>query len=1282
MRSVRMPMPKDMYTVTLLCGVALCMPLGMAYADDGVAPAPAMQDAGLPAGMPVSASAGLDLLLRKAQYWIGKQEYDKATEAVREARSIAPASSQALYYQGRIQIGQGDIAAANRTLKELSRNNDASAYVRMLNAQIQYGTIDQKALAEARHLAETGKMMPAMFKYKALFKNGDPPPDLALEYYRVLGSTILGYQEARTKLGEYVAQNPGDMDARLAYDRILTYRITNREQGLNDLKVLARTAESSAIRQDAASAWRLALTWEPITGSSVPLYSEWLDAHPDDAEIRDLLHKAQETQSGIDAATYRIEGYGFLAQKNYAAAGHSLARALALAPNDPDTLGGLGVVAEAQSRPEEAKKYFAQAIAADPEPNSHWRTALQHVYVGHGPDPLAVNAQAAIDAGNLTTAQEDIDRLRQKPDATEMALFLQAALYRKQGRLDDAAQAYREIRRLSPRNADATYNLAYVLIQQGEGSEAEGLIGQVAEQEPGRASLLRGMQLRYEAARTGDPKRRIALLQDAMGDMPDDPWVRLELANAQYDNGQTGQADALIRQMTSRSAVTDAELEAGVLYAMGHHDITMASELYARLPASAHTPAMVQAEHQMRLIRAVRALDPHAPDYRDRLMALADEPDPDGTRGTIVATAFMDRSDPRSARAVLHHEGQITPNPLPDQKLGYAGTSLRIGSLRDARAYLKDFDQLAAESPDSISSDQMHVREQIEIGMTIMQSDRLNHSGRSGQAEKLMSGLIAANPGSADAHLALGRVYETQDRARHALNEDFAALKLRQGDRYILASIVRDAAGAGNLRVAHQYMQDLVQLAPDSSITWEVRSDIDRVEGNQKQQLADLEHAHDLQCISSPTVKCNAPDAFVPDYAWPEINGEHHGPQAVMLSALYPSLPSDTVLQATERSIAYLRETLSPQIDANVYIRGRTGSSGQGQMTELSTPVTGSYPLSSWQNKLTFTLTPTFLFTGNPGHGTTYNPSTFGTQAVNGGTTHSHYDIQGVALGVSYSNRWFTGDVGTSPLGFPITNVVGGVEFAPQLARNLRLRISGGRRMVTDSELSYGGMTDPATGKTWGGVTRIFGHGSLEYASALWTGYVGGGGAYLEGTDVVGNTEGEAGAGGNVKVWRYKDRQELHVGLDLIYFGYERNTYFFTLGQGGYFSPSAYYGAMVPVEWTGHEGRWNWFLRGEAGYQNYHGGGSNYFPRNPGLQAALPQGRGHFDGGGASGIAGNVGARLVYQLTPRFRLGINGGYTRAGSWSESTGMLLFHYVFDAPDTIQAPGTSRLSADED
>ena len=68
-------------------------------------------------------------------------------------------------------------------------------------------------------------------------------------------------------------------------------------------------------------------------------------------------------------------------------------------------------------------------------------------------------------------------------------------------------------------------------------------------------------------------------------------------------------------------------------------------------------------------------------------------------------------------------------------------------------------------------------------------------------------------------------------------------------------------------------------------------------------------------------------------------------------------------------------------------------------------------------------------------------------------------------------------------------------------------------------------------------------------------------------------------------------------------------------------------------------------------------------PLNDGLQ---PKAQGIKTEGAqsASGAAGNVVGRVVYQITPSLRLGAQIGYSRAGSWSEVTGMLLAHYTLD------------------
>lgn len=74
----------------------------------------------------------------------------------------------------------------------------------------------------------------------------------------------------------------------------------------------------------------------------------------------------------------------------------------------------------------------------------------------------------------------------------------------------------------------------------------------------------------------------------------------------------------------------------------------------------------------------------------------------------------------------------------------------------------------------------------------------------------------------------------------------------------------------------------------------------------------------------------------------------------------------------------------------------------------------------------------------------------------------------GVALGAIYAWRWLTVDIGSSPLGFQVSNFLGGVEIAPKINANTILRFQLDRRNIADSLLSYSGMRDKSTGATWG----------------------------------------------------------------------------------------------------------------------------------------------------------------------------------------------------------------------
>ncbi|MBE7729774.1 tetratricopeptide repeat protein [Komagataeibacter sp. FXV3] len=1213
------------------------------------------------------AAAVLELLLNQGYYWLGQHNLSKAHETIQRSLSIEPDNNEALFLQGRLQMAEGSTAQATRTLERLQRKGDAPGLVADLKAQIQAGPVDPKALAEARALAASGKMMPAMFKYKALFKNGDPPPDLALEYYRVLGATILGYQEARTKLTAWVARNPRDIDARLCLDRILTYRVTSREEGLNGLRMLAKSNVSAQIRNDAVAAWRDALLWEPVTGQSIPLYNEWLGLHPDDTEFTVRLKKAQETQDAVDAANFHQQGYALLARHNLDAAAAAFHHAVVLNPHDPDALGGLGLVAQARQQQVLARQYFMQAIQADPETAPHWRAALKALESGGtGMDPLVARIVHAINTGDYDAARTDLATLGRRPGNTLTVLSLQALLERRQGNMAEAERLYREVVSRAPRNAEALFNLGMLEVQTGDGTEVDAIIARLDPLNPVLALRLAVAALSAQADRATDSDSRIALLRRAHALEPGDPWVRLKLAHALDDTGDHVAAQALMDDMTTPRNASAEALQAGIIYAMGRHDMVAASALLERLPRTGRTPGMDSVAELLALDRRIAELNhPPAADNA-ALVALADRPDPTGERGMRIAAALLARHAPQDAAQALAREESLTQPPHAAQMLAYAGMYLRMRSSFDTTRCLDAFDKMAKAHPADITFEQMRARDQIAIGLAVMTADNFDRYGQTAQAAQVLAPVLRGHPDSAEAHLAMGRVYQTRNMAARALEEDEIALRLKPNNIYALAAAARDAGGAHQLAQAKGYATQLAHEDPDGPMSWEVRSDIERIEGNSRAQLVDVEHARHAQCSLDGEGECGGHESFLPDYRWPYIDSEYLDLHGATLPASYHYIPEDDSPEAMDRQIVYLRDSISPQFDANTFVRSRTGVAGLGQLTEFAIPITATLPFESWEHRLSFSVTPTLLFTGDPLNNA-YSAHQFGTVAVNGAQPwgYHHYYTQGVGLSLNYVNHWFSADVGSSPLGFPITNVVGGLEFAPRLTRNLGLRISGGRRMVTDSELSYAGERDPGTGKLWGGVTRLFGHGALEWSAPGWNAYAGGGFAYLSGTNVIGNTETEAGAGGSATVWQWHDRQWLRVGLDLMYFGYKRNAYFFTWGQGGYFSPQQYYGAMVPVEWSGHDRRWTWFLRGEAGYQYYHSDSAPYFPTSNALQAKGDENPPSYYGdGGASGLAGNVRGRLVYQVDHRLRVGLEGGYSRAGSWSETSGMWMAHYTLD------------------
>ena len=382
-----------------------------------------------------------------------------------------------------------------------------------------------------------------------------------------------------------------------------------------------------------------------------------------------------------------------------------------------------------------------------------------------------------------------------------------------------------------------------------------------------------------------------------------------------------------------------------------------------------------------------------------------------------------------------------------------------------------------------------------------------------------------------------------------------------------------------------------------------------------------------------------------------------------------------------DRNIAALRDTVAPSVQAGPSIRARSGTSGLDKLAEFTVPMEAEFSPGG-SGRLKLAVAPTQLMAG-PITSNRANLPRFGSAALalgpgtnTAGLAFPAQSAQGVGLDAALTFPSLRADLGTTPAGFRTENAIGGLEYAPQLGDNLRLRLQAERRAVNDSLLSYGGALDPRTGLKWGGETRDRAHGNLEFSAGPADLYLGGGAASIRGTHVATNSEYEFGGGGSVPVFRATG-QELRVGLDLVHLGYARNLRYFTLGQGGYFSPQSYTTAQIPLTWreTVDEDL-SYELGASVGYQTYRERASQLYPADPGLQFALiaqqanpatavPGLQTSYAGQSRSGFAGSGHATVDYRIAPNLHIGGKLNVQHAGNYDEASGQLYARYLFNA-----------------
>ncbi|MGE4047353.1 MAG: cellulose synthase subunit BcsC-related outer membrane protein [Acetobacteraceae bacterium] len=1238
-------------------------------------------------------NAAAKVLLDQANYWYEQRQPEEAQQAIDRLLRLDPTNVSALAMQAQLQAERGERTAAQATLAKLRTLQPDSPRIAAIEQAIRFGSIDTNAVAEARRLAREGRRAEAVARYQRLFRGSEPPANLAAEYYETLAGTEGGLPAALNGLKRVVTANPGDTLAQLSYARLLTYQEATRLEGIRRLASLAQS-KGPDIAAAANNARRQALDWLPVDQDSVPSYQAWLSDHPDDPMIKARLEQARNPPRSPDdiAGAERSDAFKALNSGNLKAAETAFQSLIDQNPRDADALGGLGLVRLRQGQLAAARDLLSRAIAADPAHKDRWEQALAGANAGE--DYAA--ATAAMQRGQLDTAERLLRTIIARGGDIAGAQAMLADVLRRRGDLAGAETLYRTVLGRQPNNADAMVGLAQVLNRQGRSDEADALMQRAQAQGNGRlVGRIRADALRQQASETSDPVAKEALLRAAMAAAPSDPWTRLDLARALAARGRTLEAQQVMLAVTSAANPSVDAIRAAALFDAEQGRMADAAALIARLPAGARTAEMrsllarAKLDSEIRNIAGLAAISPVA--AREKLLTLAAQPDPDGTRGVAIARAFLQMGRPAGAREALATAQAATPSPTAAQRIAYAGMLLQAGDERGAQIMIH-----ALDGARGLTSQQVADLNRLRAGAAIRESDRLNAEGRQADAYDVLAPALARDPGNPDLNMAVARLYAHADEPRKALAIN-QALLARDPDNFTARQAALDAAiQLGDWSRSELLVREALRIAPDDPRAWMMSAALARARGNMKQALQDLQRARTLRrdeaSVAAPApLLADDPPAGASRRSAPASLGIYRttSNQETMPRAANPfrresrassrqpdsddfllpqPMPSDPMLRDIDKQIASIRQDLAPKFTVGPSVRSRTGTTGLDQLNELRASMELlSRPLG--YGKLSVAATPTFLSAGEV-PGDTNSQLLFGTGAFGNRPAPSSQQAQGVGLSAAYELGWFRADVGSSPIGFQQTNVIGGVELSPQLADGTTLRLRGERRSVTDSVLSYAGTKDPSTGIAWGGVTRTRGHAQLELSIHGANFYAGGGYAVLDGVNVASNTQYELGLGGSYPIWSGQDN-ELRVGLDLVYFSYDKNLRYFTLGQGGYFSPQSYFAALIPLRYTAKSDDLTWSIGGALGYQTYNEHASPVFPNDAGLQSALvasaattPGLQTVYPGKSAAGLVGNAEGAIEYRLTDQVRLGGRAAYQHAGNWSEFMGALFARYIFD------------------
>jgi len=1191
---------------------------------------------------PVLANTGpVDRLLQQANTWESRDRLDLARKAIDKLFRVSPENPHGLARLAFYELREKNTLAAQETLQRLLKADAKHPDIANIKLMLRLSGPDKKYLQQAQLLAKAGRTAEAIKAYDSLFSGNMPTDQIAFEYWTLVSNTQNGWKRSEQGFYRLTQQYPESLRYRLA---LIEHRLIRSPGNKKLLAELFVFVQHPRYQRQAAATWRRAMFRLDETHSSIPYYQKYLEYDPKDTVISELLNKVQRSSKTTKkklmspAHIAKNKGLEHLENDQLAAAEKYFIEALRLNPADYDAIGGMGTIRLRQGQHVQARSYFDRALKRNPDNASKWQSLSETAQFWG----LLAQADRQEEKGQLQQARLSIKQaLVVKPQHPD-ALTALAKIHAQQGKKAKAASLYKRALKQDASNSNVLRNLISHHLDNDDHVKAKKIIRGLSTQQ--RRSLGNNYERLYARAlraesdqlqRNGKLKLATSQLELARRYQPDDPWLLYGLARLYNKQGNPDLAYQHFDQALLRNPNSDETLYAYALFLDSRDIDNKALDLLNRIPEKDRS-LNIKTTHDRLQVKINRRLarEHKAHDREDE--------------------AF-------NVMYSLQQQMQHSPDRLIEVVHGWTD----IGQAKQALSLLE---QLTRDS--RLSSDASIEIKRQRNRLLLDQAEQYRRLGKHQQALDILQGFQTDTAQQDDVLREKAALYRAMQKPAMAANYYQQLLQLHPQETDLIFDLLhaqieaRQIIKAQELAITINHKLEKKDV-PHRLALIEAWSDMQN-EDKASQLLAVLrndfpENPEVLRLAARQAKNANQDDEALRllKSARTAYQQQPTGSDLPELTSLNDDIDELSAKRTGEFNIAYDLTT-------------RTQTDGQSTLTAELIPMELRFP-SIHNGHVFLRIEPAkldagSLLTSDRGEISEFGQGLFCFPICNGASPNQK--ATGTSFAIGYENETLRLDIGTTPLGFLVEDIVGGVTLDGDLG-TFSWGIDISRRPLTSTLMTFAGARDINTGKVWGGirtngVTFSLSHdegGPVGFWSNLDL-------HHITGKNVASNNRVRLMGG---MYWKFinNDSKQVSIGLNAGIWRHEKSLDEFTFGQGGYYSPNRYRSISLPFDFYGrYNDRLSYRFKASVSHSWTFENRTAYYPNDPALQAAAEAAQGttgidpHFEGGSGGGIGYSLKAGVEYKLNDHLAIGAEAGLERSDFYEPNHFIGYLHYTFE------------------